>query len=298
MKKSLSPIALFVWNRPNHTKKTIGALKKNPQSKQSELYIFSDGPRSKKTSQKVNEVRKYIKTIKGFKKVNIIEKKENMGLAKSIITGLNEVLSKHEKVIVLEDDLQTSRHFLKFMNESLNIYEKEKKVFGVAGYVYPTKKELPETFFIKLTNCWGWATWKSAWDSFEEDGKNLLVEIRKRKAKKEFDIENSYPYLRMLKNQIKEKNNSWAIRWYASVFLKNGLFLYPKKSLVDNIGFDNEGVHCKEGNLFQVNLSQTPIRISKIKSIESKFARKQFQNFFKSIFPKRLLNKIKRIIML
>jgi GT2 family glycosyltransferase len=292
MKKPLAPVALFVFNRPIHAKKTIEALKKNKESKNTELYIFSDGQKQEK-DKLVEEVRRYIRTIKGFKKIKIIERKRNIGLAKSIITGIKEVFLKHEKIIVLEDDIKTSKYFLEFMNKSLDIYEKEKKVFGVTGYVYPTKKELPETFFIKLTNCWGWATWKDKWEYFEEDGKKLLKKI---KSKRKFNIENTYPFHKMLKNQIKGKNNSWAIRWYASVFLENGVFLYPKKSLINNIGFDSEGTHCKNKNFFHTEISKTPIKVSKIKPIEDKFARKKFQRFFRSIFPKRLAQKIKKTL--
>ena len=295
MEKNLAPIALFVYNRPFQTKNTIDHLKKNLLSKKSELYIFSDGAKSKEILKKVKEVRRYIKTIKGFKKINIIERKENLGLAKSIIGGVTEILSKHEKIIVLEDDIQTSKHFLEFMNDSLDLYKDKKKVYGVAGYVYPTKNPLPETFFMKLTNCWGWGTWKRAWNIFEEDGGKLIKKIN---SKKDFDIDSSYPFFRMLKNQIRKKNDSWAIRWYASVFIRKGLFLYPKKSLVNNTGFDNEGTHCNSENLFLTEISKEPIKISKIKLTESKFARREFRGFFRGIFPKRLLNKIKKIFNL
>ena len=168
---SLAPIVLFAYNRLEHLKKTINALQKNILALDSELYIFSDGAKNEETLQQINKVREYIKTITGFKSITIIERKENLGLANSIISGVTEIVNKYGKIIVLEDDMVTSRHFLKYMNDALDYYENENRVIGIHGYIYPVKKELPNTFFIKGADCWGWATWKRGWDLFEHDGK-------------------------------------------------------------------------------------------------------------------------------
>ncbi len=138
--KKLAPITLFVYNRLEHTKKTIDALKKNILAKQSELIIFSDAPKNKEDFMRVNGIRRYIKSIKGFKKIKVIERKENLGLAKSIILGVTKVVNEYNKIIVLEDDLITSKYFLKFMNEALDIYKDEKSVGSVQGYLYPIKE--------------------------------------------------------------------------------------------------------------------------------------------------------------
>ena len=291
--KNLAPIALFVYNRLEQTQKTIEALKRNPLAKNSILYVFSDGQKSKEDLG-VFKVREYIRKINGFKKVIVKERLGNIGLANSLISGISEVLEKNEKIIVLEDDIFTSKYFLEYMNSALEIYKEDKEVFGVAGYMYPIKNKLPETFFIDFSNCWGWGTWRRAWNHFEEDGRKLLNEIKKRKLKRKFDFNNSYPYFKMLKGQTKGKNNSWAIRWAASVFLNNGLFLYPKKSLVRNIGFDEGGTHCKGNNLFETELYNHPIKVQRIEKREDTFARKEIENFFKSIKLKRIKGKIWR----
>ena len=117
-----APIALFVYNRPDHTQQTIVSLQKNTLAKNSNLYIFSDGPKTEKDIPKVNEVRQFLKNINGFKSVTVIERKSNWGLAKSIIEGVSEIINLYERVIVLEDDIVTSNTFLSFMNGALNFY--------------------------------------------------------------------------------------------------------------------------------------------------------------------------------
>ena len=144
---------------------------------------------------------------------------------------------------MLEDDLLTSPYFLDFMNEGLSIYEEDEKVISIHGYVYPISEKLPETFFLRGADCWGWATWKRGWDLFEPDGGLLLNKLEESKQTEEFDFNRSYPYTQMLKDQINGKTNSWAVRWYASAFLQNKYTLYPGKSLVSNIGGDGSGTN-------------------------------------------------------
>ncbi|MCF7910675.1 glycosyltransferase [Candidatus Pacearchaeota archaeon] len=296
MVKKLAPIALFVYNRLEHTKKTIEALQNNEFADKSELYIFSDGPKNKKDERKIREVRNYIKTIKGFKKIKIIERKKNFGLADSIISGVTFIVNKHGKIIVLEDDLVTSKHFLKYMNDALELYKNEEKVGAISGYFYPVKKKLPETFFLKYYSCWGWATWKDKWGIAEWNSKKLLSELRKRKLNRLFDINKTYPFKRMLRNNIKGINNSWAIRFYASLLTNDKLVLYPKKSLVENIGFDNTGTHGQKRKIFETMINLEPIKAKKISVKQNHLAYKELQKYFKSIFWERLFSKIKRLI--
>jgi len=260
---------------------TVKALQQNELANESELFIYSDAPANENSVKKVNEVRNYIHTIKGFRKITILEREKNWGLANSIIDGVTDIVNKYGKIIVLEDDLVTSPMFLKFMNEALEIYKDEDKVASIHGYVFPINN-LPDTFFIKGADCWGWATWDRAWRHFEPDGKKLLKEINRKNLKKEVDFNNSYGYVRMLKNQIRGKNSSWAIRWSMSVFLKEMLTLYPSVSYVQNIGDDSSGRHCGPSDVYRVQLNKD-IKISKIDLLEDVNSRKKFQIFFNSI---------------
>ncbi len=289
-----APVALFVYKRLEHLQKVVFSLQKNELSSNSDLIIFSDGSKNNEDASRVLAVREYLKSISGFKSIGIIERESNIGLANSIIQGVSEVLNSYDRVIVMEDDLVVSPFFLNFMNDSLTLYENEEKVGSIHGYVYPIKQLLPETFFIKGADCWGWGTWKRAWQHFESDGEKLLKGIKERKAEKEFDLDNSYPYLRMLKDQIKGKNDSWAIRWHASLFLKEILTLYPGKSFVQNIGLDDSGTHTKTTDSFDTLFVSGYEGIRKTPTIQSEIAREAFKDFFFSVHR----NPLKRILKL
>jgi hypothetical protein len=282
---TLAPIILFAYNRPSHTLQTLEALALNELAKESVLYIFSDGIKENadsNTIQKINETREVIKSKQWCKEVIIIERQQNFGLAKSVIVGVTEIIIKFQKVIVLEDDLVTSPYFLKFMNETLHKYEKEESVACISAYIYPIDN-LPELFFIKGADCWGWATWKRAWDLFEPDGSKLLNIIESKKLTSEFDLNKSYPYTKMLREQISGINHSWAIRWYASAFIKNKLCLYPGKSLVNNIGTDGSGTHDGSTDVYNTVVVQNPIILKDLKIEVNKSALSKMTNYFKAL---------------
>ena len=240
---TFSPIALFTYNRPYHTRKTVEALQQNKLSAQSDLFYFFDGPKKGVAGAQVQEVRNYLKSISHFKSVSIIERKSNLGLSANILEGVQQIISKFGKVIVLEDDLVTSPFFLDFVNEGLRLYENDDNVISVHGYLFPVKVKLPDTFFLRGADCLGWATWKRGWDLFQPDGSLLLERLIESKQTKQFEFDGSYPFMQMLMDQIAGKTNSWAIRWYASAFLANKYTLYPGKSLLSNIGGDGSGTN-------------------------------------------------------
>ncbi|TGL56534.1 methyltransferase, TIGR04325 family [Leptospira ognonensis] len=278
--KSFAPIAIFSYDRVAHLTRTIESLKANASSKDSDLYIFSDAAKSESKTASVSDVRNYIRTIEGFKSIQIIEREVNFGLAKSIISGVTQVVQKHGRVIVLEDDMLTSPYFLDYMNSNLDLYEKDENVISIHGYMYPVSKTLPDFFFLKGADCWGWATWKRGWDLFEEDGSKLLEEIERRKQTEEFDFFGSYPYTQMLIDQISGKNNSWAIRWYASAFLKNKLTLYPGKSYIENIGNDGSGTHCSDNDDYTTEVVQTKQDFYKVRVREDIKSKNVIKEYF------------------
>lgn len=280
---TLAPIVLFVYNRLWHTRQTVEALRNNELAAGSDLFVFSDGPRSEADRAKVLEVRSYARTITGFNKVTLIERGENLGLARSIISGVTEIVNSYGRIIVLEDDMVTSPYFLKYMNEALELYRDEERVVSIHGYVYPVKTELPETFFIRGADCWGWATWRRGWEIFEADGAKLLAELKRRKLTEAFDFNGAYSYTKMLADQIKGNNDSWAIRWHASAFLRDKLTLYPGKSLIHNIGLDASGTHCDPSRVFDTQVSSAPLDITSIPVEQSRKAFLAFETYFRSI---------------
>jgi hypothetical protein len=300
MKEGYAPIVLFTYCRPNNTKETIKHLLMNEEAKDSDLFIYSDSSKNEKADDGVRRTREYIRSISGFKSVSIIEREKNMGLANNIVDGVTSIINQYGKVIVLEDDLSVSPFFLRFMNEGLERYKDRDDIISIHGYVYPTKKKLPEAFLIKGADCWGWATWKRGWDMFCFDATLLYKKIKESRRDKEFDYNFSYPYMDMLKRQMVGIANSWAICWYASAFLNNMYTLYPSKSLVqlnDLVG--NGSTHGSTPMEYLVEVRDTPINWNLVDDKkESKKGRVAFEKFFNSqkSLKKNLIISLKRRI--
>ena len=276
-----APIALFVYNRPEHTRRTLKFLKQNLQADESRLFIFSDGAKDVKQSAKVGEVRELIKQTEGFKSVQIIERETNFGLANSIIDGVGMLTSKYGKVIVFEDDLISSEYTLQYFNDALDRYENEYEVMHIGAYMYPlTDKGLPETFFYRAASSWGWATWGRAWKYFEPDIDKIISQFNAEK-KHRFSIEGTMNFWKQIREFKTGRNNSWAIRWYASVFLNNGLTLNPSASLVNNIGHDGSGIHSGKNNLYDVTISNQPVTYFPEVITEDREAYKAIKHFLK-----------------
>ena len=294
-----APILLFVYNRPEHTQRCIESLKRNSLATDSTLYIYADGAKDDTQQAAVNEVRSYIHTICGFKETIIIERDENWGLARNIIDGVTTQVNQYGRVIVLEDDLVVAPYFLQFMNDALETYQDEPKVGHIQACDFTQDPSLPETFLIKWTGSWGWATWDRAWKHFNPNGKELLQELEQRKLTHRFDFNGKYGFTRMLRRQIKGKNNSWAIRWNASLFLKDILSLNVGKSLIQNEGFDGSGTNCGGGGLYASHLHLTPLPVEKISPIEeNNKARQAFVRYYgrTNSFWAKAIRRIKRTI--
>lgn len=226
------------------------ALLGNTIADQTTLHVFSDAPRDDAARQAVADVRSYVHRIAGFKSVTIVERETNFGLARSIIDGVSRLCKEYGRVIVMEDDLLTSPHFLSYMNDALVRYEHEDRVMQVAGYMFPVKCDISDdAMLLPFISSWGWATWERAWHHFDAEAKGYGKLVKDHTLRKQFDLGGHYGYFRMLSAQQRGKADSWAIRWYLSVFLRNGLALYPKKTLVRNVGFDGSGVNCMVSNI-------------------------------------------------
>lgn len=293
----IAPIVLFVYNRPDHTRQTIEALAANFLANESELFIYSDAPKTQEATERVLAVRSLVKKIQGFKSVTIVEQEKNWGLADSIINGVTTIVKKFGKVIVLEDDMITSPYFLTYMNDALMLYENDRKVASIHGYIYPVKKELPDYFFLRGADCWGWATWERAWSFFNPDAHFLLNELKRQKLDKLFNFNNSYNYTGMLRDQEKGKISSWAIRWYASTFLTDMYTLYPGKSFVKNIGLDGSGTHCGISDNYKIDFFDFYKTISLIDVCDSIKARESITKYFLARKRNLFIRLIKRILV-
>lgn len=306
-----TPIALFVYNRPSHTRHTVEALLKNPEAKDSILYIFADGPKdnaSDSVVRKINELKLYIHNISGFKDIIIEESDVNKGLAKSIIYGVTKVINRHGRVVVIEDDVVTSSHFLHYINQSLELYKEDNDVICINGASFFNNAPIKEhTFFQYGADCQGWATWKRGWSYFNPDGVELLNKIlTNEQYLYELTYNNTYDYINMLKGTIEGKIDSWAIKWLCSAIVNRKLCLYPSKSLVQNIGFDSEATNTNgsdsefEKEYISIVADDTIRDFPKIKIEENHTMRKEIEKKYRRLlhpsFKTRLFNKIKKIL--
>lgn len=246
----LAPVVVFVYCRPEHTKKTLQALNKNILAPDTDLFIYSDNAKNQNALENVNAVRKFIDNFKNnsvFKSVSIIKAEKNQGLARSIISGVTDVVNKYGKVIVVEDDLITGNDFLAYMNGALDFYKDNSKIGSISAYTYnidALRNYDKDVYMTYKGECWGWATWKERWNDVDwnvENYKDFYKDFKKRKAFDSLELGLTH----MLDMQMCGKIDSWAVRWVYHLFENKLMTVYPKISRVINIGFDGSGTHCK-----------------------------------------------------
>ncbi|SKB67063.1 Glycosyl transferase family 2 [Sphingobacterium nematocida] len=298
MEKVLAPIILFVYNRPKHTKKTLEALEKSIDASDSDIYIYSDGAKNADGIDSVNRVRAIIREPWNFKSIHIIERSKNVGLANNIIKGVTEVIEKHGKAIVLEDDLEVSKFALQYFNDALVCYEEDEQVMEISGYMYPVAHadNLPEAFFFRVANSWGWATWARAWKHFNADIDELTNNFSKEHIKR-FSIDHTENFWKQVKLYKSGKINSWAIRWYLSIFNKNGLVLYPRTSMIQNMGTDGSGTHSDVDEIYKVTLATQKVNNFPKEIEEHNAAYEAIKYFYKNrkgSFVKRVARYIRK----
>ena len=277
----LAPIALFAYRRPNHLAKTVAALRANPEARDSILYVFCDAAKDLSSAEGVRQVRALTRGIDGFANIEPVFHSRNLGLARNITEGVSAVLAKHDSVIVIEDDVVVSPFFLRFMNDALAFYKDESRVGSISGFSFPIAA--PETFFIRGADCWGWATWRDRWRHYSPDGSKLLAQLNERGLAGAFDLEGAMAYTQMLKDQIAGGNDSWAVRWHASCFLRDLLILYPGRTLVHNIGNDGSGTHATAiDDSYTSDFSPEPVTLQRIPVEQDAAARQAIREFFLS----------------
>jgi GT2 family glycosyltransferase len=286
--KDLAPIILFVYNRPEHTARTLAALHKNKLADKSILYIFCDGPKADASNEqldKIKQVRKVCHAQQWCGEVKIMESDANKGLANSIIAGVTQIVNLHGKAIVLEDDIETNIGFLEYMNHGLQVYENEHQVGGISSHSFTNHVELDDFYFLPITSSWGWATWKRVWDNINFNTSEISKAVKENSNFKHFNFGN-YPYFEMLESQSKGLIDSWAIRFYANFFIQNKWFLFPRLAFSNNVGFDNSGTHCDDNNYFalQINIETKPAVKIEVEIKENNL--NLIQNFFKDQIKK------------
>ena len=260
---SLAPIIIFVYNRADHFVQTYNALAACKEAKESELYIFSDGAKNEAGKAKVDEVRVAVAAIKNagdFKAVTVTESPVNKGLAASVIAGVTEVIGRHGKAIIVEDDCKVSPYFLSYINGALDYYESNKKIGSIAGYT--PMIDLPDNYkndvFAAYRSCsCTWATWADRWQNIDWELKDIGDFYRSPGLIRKLNSNGSDRFLRLYR-QTKGNGNSWSVRFGAHLVKNNLLTVYPRYSYITNIGCDESGVHSKadDAEKMRVDLSK------------------------------------------
>lgn len=278
-----APICLFTYNRLNEVLQTLEALQRNFLASESELFIFSDGPKNEEDKHKVNAVRSHIQSVKGFKSVKIILSDVNNGLASSIIHGVSQILEKYENVIVLEDDLITTPNFLNFMNEALDFYHDDTRIQSINAYSFYLKNAKSEIYFQLRTGSWGWATWKNRWNKNIFDKEYIKKVIQSEPSiLSQFKVKCGADVPKMLKDSIENRNDSWYIRWTFDHFHNNRFAVYPARSFISNIGHTSDATHCKGIDSYYavpINNLKTDFEFSAFHSLDDELS-KEFLNYF------------------
>lgn len=261
---ALAPVVLFTYKRLSTTRRVVDALRANPEAARSPLIVFSDGPKGAADVAKVDEVRAYLRDVAGFASVELIVRDQNLGLSKSFIRGITEILAIHEKAIFVEDDNLVSPLFLRFMNDALIRYQDDERVICVTGYSFPLWPQRRSPYFLRGAETWSMGTWRRGWNHFRADGKQLLAELEARGLIRLFRRD-GFGFYEMLQQQIRGENDSWGVRWWTSAFVANKYCLYPPEPLCVSIGYGDDSVHCGPG---WVSMYRTPEELGRRPVIE------------------------------
>ncbi|MFN0253012.1 MAG: glycosyltransferase family A protein [Kofleriaceae bacterium] len=248
---TLAPIGLFAYNRADYIERALRALAKCPELAQSKLVIYCDGPKSEAGRAKTDAARKAARAHAPAYAI-FVEREQNLGLRRSMRTGVTELCNQHGRAIILEDDLEVSPTFLRFMNDALDHYADAPNVYQVSGYMFPMDIRGPtDAMLLPVTSAWGWAVWKRSWDNLDSGARLYDRLVADRALRHRFDLDGGYPYFDMLEKQQRGEVDSWAIGWYADMFANDALVLYPRESQVANRGHDGSGTHGETRSPFE-----------------------------------------------
>lgn len=241
---SMAPIAVFAYRRPEHLRRTLASLMACDGFAAAPLFLFADGARGATDADGVAAARAVAREMIGDAAQYHLSP-TNRGLSNSIIAGVATVLERHDRIIVIEDDMELSRGFLSYMNAALARYAGESSVMQVSGHMFdvPAFMGRDRALFLPLTTSWGWATWRRAWATFDTAAPGWQDLRGDRDLRRRFNIDGAYDYASMLERQMSGVGDSWAIRWHWSVFRAGGVSLFPPVSMVRNTGMDGSGTH-------------------------------------------------------
>lgn len=287
-----TPIAIFTYNRPQHTQRLLTSLTACRRLDECAVVIYCDAPKKPEHAASVQATREIVQAWAAEQRADVVLREANYGLAKSIITGVTQLCEQYGRVIVLEDDLVLAPAFLEYMLAALDYYADDERVYQVSGYTFAFEDNpQPGVFLIPVATTWGWATWKRAWDHYEHDSAEALQILENPQNSHAFDLNGAYPYTRMYRRSVAGKNDSWGIRWWFSIWRRKGLVVYSRQSMVANEGFDGSGTHGKkQGNWQQQRVfdAQLPQPLNFPQAVDSTLFRRYCRYIARQVAPAKL----------
>jgi hypothetical protein len=247
----------------------------------SPVYVFADGPKHPRDIPAIQETRSEARRLLGDRAV-FLERGTNAGVDSSIIEGVTQLCERYGRVVVVEDDLVVSPYFLDFLNSGLRRYENEPRVMQVCGYMFdvPELRESRDAILLPMTSSWGWATWKRAWDLYDPGARGWSERLNDKQQRRRFDLDGNFDYTKMLSRQMRKAVPAWDIRWYYTLFARDGLALHPPRTLVLNEGFDGTGTHAR----LSLPAHQGQLRSSAILDFPTQVAATQYmEQVFKAV---------------
>lgn len=245
-----SPIAIFAYNRADKLAAMMQTLVRCHGFSSSPVKIFVDGPRSESDRDAVERVRQYVSTL-NYDNISYSFRTENIGLRRSIYAGVTELCERFGKVIVLEDDFLLSPDIIVYFDEALRKYTNCFEIWSVCAYM-PQVSELrrhDSALLLPTSHPWGWATWQRAWKNFDLDAPIDPRNLQSYAFRQRFNMYGLKDYAAMLRLATGGKLDSWFIRWNYLICTRNGLSVFPPRSLVMNDGYDG-GTHASRWNVF------------------------------------------------
>ena len=258
--KLITPVAFFVFNRPDVTLKVFERIR---DARPQKFLIIGDGARFPEESEKCNQSRSIVKKVDWDCEVLTNFSDVNLGAKVRVSSGLDWVFSEVEEAIILEDDCLPDPTFFRFCSELLTHYADDERIMTISGNNFQLGQSRTQDsyYFSVFTHIWGWATWRRAWQHYDIDmklwptvrDKHWLIDVLHSK----YAVTYWEDIFQSVFNQL--INTCWDYQWLFSCWIQNGLTILPNINLVSNIGFNSEATHTKKIVKHLANLPTEPL---------------------------------------
>ncbi len=242
-------VAICIYNRPELTRRVLETIR---NVRPARLLVIGDGPNPDRVDDaaRVAACRQLLETVDWDCDVETCYARQNMGCRLRMGTGLTWAFSRAQRLIILEDDCLPNVDFFPFMNQMLDRYADDPRVMMVSGNNFlpaAMRSSLAEQAsyrFSRWTHIWGWASWRRAWEKFD-DRIRCWPSVRETGFLKEWTdsaVERDHwkgVFDRLHQGQI----DTWDFSWMYACWINHGLTIQPCVNLVSNIGFGSDATH-------------------------------------------------------